>query len=95
MLGIKEDVLNLASFCSEKVFIPEDINCCGFAGDKGFFFPELNENALSRLKGKVPSHIKDGYSQSIPCEIGLNLHSNCDYRSLLYLINESTLPMDH
>ena len=94
LIGIKEDVLNLASFCSEKVFIPEDINCCGFAGDKGFFFPELNENALSMLKEKIPSHIKDGYSQSIPCEIGLNLHSNCDYRSLLYLINDSTLPID-
>ena len=93
-LGIKEDVLNLANLCSEKVFIPEDIDCCGFAGDKGFFFPELNKNALSTLKKKIPLHIKDGYSQSIPCEIGLNLHSDCNYRSLLYLINESSLSIE-
>ena len=32
----------------------EDVLCCGFAGDKGFNRPELNEHALRDLKASLP-----------------------------------------
>ena len=31
---------------SKKVIVPEEVGCCGFAGDRGFTYPELNAYAL-------------------------------------------------
>jgi D-lactate dehydrogenase len=90
VLNIKEDIFGLASLCAEEITVPQDIECCGFAGDKGFFYPKLNKNALSTLKEQIPKDITAGYSQSMTCELGLTYHSNCHYRSTLYLIDEST-----
>ena len=33
----------------------DEVLCCGFAGDKGFNRPELNEHALRHLKAALPS----------------------------------------
>jgi D-lactate dehydrogenase len=74
--------------CAEKVIIPEDIQCCGFAGDKGFTLPELNASALHSLKQQVPKDCTEGYSNSRTCEIGLSQHSDIEYRSILYLLDK-------
>lgn len=74
--------------CAQKVIIPEDILCCGFAGDKGFTTPELNESALQTLKQQVPKDCTQGYSNSRTCEIGLSHHSEIEYRSILYLLDK-------
>jgi D-lactate dehydrogenase len=55
-MGLSEKMQQLAERCSTKVIIPENIQCCGFAGDKGFTTPELNENALESLKVQVPKN---------------------------------------
>ncbi len=86
-MGLEEDLLAIAEVCADKVFVPEEEGCCGFAGDKGFTTPELNASALSRLKQQLPADCHEGYSNSRTCEIGLSRHSGIPYRSIAYLVD--------
>ncbi len=91
-MGQTEKLIEIAKVCVTDVHIPEDINCCGFAGDRGFSFPELNESALKNLKPEVEKHkCSSGYSSSKTCEIGLSLHSGIDYNSIAYLVDECSI----
>ncbi|NQZ92467.1 MAG: FAD-binding oxidoreductase [Moritella sp.] len=85
LAGVMEQV---SRACAQQVIIPEDIQCCGFAGDKGFTTPELNASALSPLARQVPRNCSEGYSNSRTCEIGLSEHSGIEYRSILYLVDK-------
>ena len=89
-MGLHDQMVNLAQRCSTNVIVPENIGCCGFAGDKGFTTPELNENALAPLKDQVPQGCANGYSNSRTCEIGLSYHSGIDYQSIIYLVDKAT-----
>ncbi|MDO7084740.1 FAD-binding and (Fe-S)-binding domain-containing protein [Pseudocolwellia sp. AS88] len=86
--GIADSLRYIANVCSNEVIEPEDITCCGFAGDKGFFMPKLNESALTTLATQVKGKCSKGYSNSRTCEIGLSKNSGIDYQSLIYLIDE-------
>ncbi len=92
-MGLEGKLLELAERCATRVIWPEDIYCCGFAGDRGFNYPELNESALHGLEEHVCS-CEAGYSTSKTCEIGLSLHSGIPYRSILYLVDEVTVPIE-
>jgi D-lactate dehydrogenase len=85
-MGLDEKLLNLAKMCARKVIVP-DTNCCGFAGDRGFTFPELNKHGLKNLKSQLPLDVKEGFSTSRTCEIGLSLHSGISYKSIVYLVD--------
>ena len=89
-MGLAMQMQKLADRCSTKVILPEHIQCCGFAGDKGFTTPELNENALALLNIQVPNDCKTGYSNSRTCEIGLSHHAGIDYQSIIYLVDKAT-----
>ncbi|MEJ2164545.1 MAG: FAD-binding and (Fe-S)-binding domain-containing protein [Desulfobacterales bacterium] len=92
-MGLEADFLRLAEMCAEKVATP-DVICCGFAGDRGFTVPELNAFGLRRLKQQLPPEVKEGYSTSRTCEIGLAAHSGLDYKSILYLVDRCTRPKE-
>ncbi|WP_017244222.1 FAD-binding and (Fe-S)-binding domain-containing protein [Stutzerimonas stutzeri] len=88
-LGEAQALIDIARRCANEVVIPEGIHCCGFAGDKGFTTPELNEHALRSLKNAV--HIcEEGISTSRTCEIGLSRHGEIDYHGLVYLVDRVT-----
>ncbi|GLS90456.1 lactate dehydrogenase [Psychromonas marina] len=89
-MGLENSMLELAKTCASEVIIPEHIQCCGWAGDKGFTTPELNEAALHTLKEQVPNSCKRGFSNSRTCEIGLSHHSGIPYQSILYLVDEAS-----
>jgi D-lactate dehydrogenase len=89
-MGLADKMQQLAQLCSDNVVIPENIQCCGFAGDKGFTTPELNENALAPLKAQVRKGCNAGYSNSRTCEIGLSHHAGIDYQSIMYLVDKAT-----
>ena len=89
-LGLAGDLEELAARCSERVVAPSDIECCGWAGDRGFSFPELNESALHGLRGRLPEACRAGYSTSRTCEIGLTLHGGVPYEGILYLVDEAS-----
>lgn len=86
-MGLDGKLADLARICAKKVIIPE-ANCCGFAGDRGFTFPELNRHGLINLKSQVPEEIKEGFCNSRTCEIGLSLHSGISYKSIIYLVDK-------
>ncbi|WP_028025530.1 FAD-binding and (Fe-S)-binding domain-containing protein [Enterovibrio calviensis] len=89
-MGLSDTLLKAAQACAKEVIVPEHIECCGFAGDKGFFTPELNKSALNPLKGQIPDGCTRGFSNSRTCEIGLTQHSGIPYRSILFLLEEAT-----
>lgn len=88
-LGLDKKIVEVMNACSTNVVIPDQITCCGFAGDKGFTTPELNESALSTLADQV-KECNSGYSTSRTCEIGLSHHSGIDYQSIVYLVDQCT-----
>ncbi len=88
-MGLEAKFKELASLCSTEVIIPADVQCCGFAGDRGFNFPELNKSALRSLKTQTAG-AKMAFSTSKTCEIGLSDESGLDYNSIFYLVNKVT-----
>jgi D-lactate dehydrogenase len=92
-MGLATDLVQLARLCADDVVVPDEIGCCGWAGDRGFTRPELNASALKLLREKLPSGVTQGYSTSRTCEIGLSLHSGISYKSIVYLVDESTVPV--
>jgi len=91
-MGLDAKLKELALLCATEVVVPEDIFCCGFAGDRGFSFPELNASAVYGLADRVHG-CEAGYSTSKTCEIGLALHGHIPYRSIFALVDEVTAPL--
>lgn len=89
-LGLKEKFKTVAEACVTNVIMPSKVRCCGFAGDKGFEVPELNESALADLKDSLPADCSAGYSNSRTCEIGLSHRSGISYQSIVYLVDRCT-----
>ncbi len=86
-MGLEEVFLDVARACAQTVVAPPGIECCGFAGDRGFTTPELNRSALAGLRTAVAG-CTSGYANSRTCEIGLSHHSGIPYRSILYLVDQ-------
>lgn len=92
-MGLADTIINVAKLCSKNVFVPEEIGCCGFAGDRGFTHPEVNAYALRKLRPQLEEKgIQRGYSNSRTCEIGLTTNSGIPYVSIAYLVDRCTRP---
>lgn len=92
LMGLDDTLIALAKLCSTNVFVPEEVGCCGFAGDKGFTHPELNAYALRKLRPQIKQNgIRIGYSNSRTCEIGLQTNAGIPYVSIVYLVDRCTL----
>ena len=92
-MGVDKDMIALAKLCSTNVYLPEGVGCCGFAGDRGFTFPELNKYGLRKLRPQIEKNkIEVGYSNSRTCEIGLEANTGIPYMSIIYLVNICTTP---
>jgi D-lactate dehydrogenase len=71
--------------------VPIAAGCCGFAGDRGFRFPELSRAALQPEAIEVRARAYDGYyCSSRTCEIGLTRATGKPYRSLWHLLDQAT-----
>ena len=93
-MGLADTIIALARLCSTKVIVPEEVGCCGFAGDRGFTHPELNAYALRKLRPQIEAAgIGIGYSNSRTCEIGLTTNSGIPYVSIAYLVDQCTQPL--
>jgi D-lactate dehydrogenase len=87
-MELQDKLAAIARVCAQQVIVPEEVFCCGWAGDRGFTFPELNAHALRMLKPALPEGCDTGYSTSRTCEIGLAQHAGIPYRSIVYLVDE-------
>jgi len=90
-LNLVPKLEGIARACSEKVVVPLNAGCCGFAGDRGFLFPELTESATRGEAGELKGTPQDGYySSSRTCEIAMTRASGQSYVSYLYLLEQAT-----
>ena len=87
--ALSREMLAVARACAREVIVPEHIQCCGFAGDKGLMTPELNAAALASLPAQVPANCRQGFSNSRTCEMGLSQHAGIPYHSILYLVDQA------
>lgn len=89
-MGLSAKFNALAQKCAREVVVPRGIHCCGFAGDRGFFYPELNAAALADLRPQLPASTTAGYCNSRTCEIGLSYHAGLPYQSIVYLVDRTS-----
>ena len=95
-MGLAGVIVSLARLCTDEVVVPEEVGCCGFAGDRGFTHPEVNAWALRKLRPVIErSGVKAGYSNSRTCEIGLSARSGVPYVSIVYLVDACTTPKEN
>ena len=81
----------VAAACADKVVVPRDAGCCGFAGDRGFTHAELTASATKHEAEEVKAQSFDGYyASSRTCEIGMTRSTGQVYRSFLYLLEAAT-----
>jgi D-lactate dehydrogenase len=85
-MGTADKLMAIARRCSTQVVAVDEVQCCGFAGERGFMRPELNEHALRHLKAALPAGCHSGIATSRTCEIGLSEMAEMPYRSMLYLV---------
>lgn len=91
-MGLAGVIVSLAQLCAREVVVPEEVGCCGFAGDRGFTHPEVNAYALRKLRPVVErAGVRVGYSNSRTCEIGLTAHAGVPYVSIVYLVDACTV----
>lgn len=88
-MELRQTIIRLANRCSTQVIVPQEVGCCGFAGDKGFTHPEVNAFALRKLRPQLTG-IEVGYSNSRTCEIGLTTNSGIPYVSIVHLVDMVT-----
>jgi D-lactate dehydrogenase len=88
-MNLNDKFIKVIESCTSSAIIPEEVGCCGFAGDKGFSQPDLNSWALRKLKPQVTA-CEAGYSNSRTCEIGLSKNSGINYKSIMYLVDEAS-----
>ena len=92
-MAITPKLARIASACSTRVTVPRDAGCCGFAGDRGFLFPELTASATAVEAKQATAHDHEGhYSSSRTCEIGMTRATGKVYRSYLHLLDYVSRP---
>ena len=90
-MNLSPKLEGIARACSDAVVVPMNAGCCGFAGDRGFLFPELTESATRREAAELQTAEHDGYfSSSRTCEIGMTRATGHLYRSFIYLLEKAT-----
>lgn len=86
-MAVDPHLASVAKACAREVAVM-DTNCCGFAGDRGFLFPELNEHGLRNLKAQTEG-CNSGYAVSRTCEVGLSRNSGIVFKSIVYLVADA------
>lgn len=88
-LGSLGKLKSIGYACADQTEIPVFSGCCGMAGDRGFFYPELTQSATRREAEEVNRNEFDGYySTSKTCEIALSEATGKNYQSILKLVDE-------
>lgn len=92
-LGLSGKIHALVASLAEEAVTPIYATCCAFAGDRGMLHPELTKSATSEQVKEIGERHFDAYlSSNRTCELGMNLSTGKDYRSVIFLLEESTRP---
>lgn len=87
-LNKSQYIEDLARLCTDHVFNIKSFACDGFAGQKGFFTPELNKSATKDLASEIAEYGATlGVSSSSTCEIGLGESSGIPFVGVAFLLD--------
>ncbi len=90
-MGLNRQLEAIAKACADEVFTPPEANCCGFAGDRGFLFPELTASATKHEAEDLQDKEYTAYvSSNRMCEVGMTRATGHIYRSYIHLLEEAT-----
>jgi D-lactate dehydrogenase len=87
-LGEQAAINGLAEALADRVVVLDAISCCGYAGDKGLFVPELNAHATRFGKAQIPPGCKLGVSTVSTCATGLSERMGIPFVSLASLMEK-------
>lgn len=82
----------VAKAAATSVHVLSSFQCCGYAGDKGMFVPELNAHATRFVKGEIPDGCTLGVSTVSTCATGLSERAGIPFVSLASLLEYATRP---
>lgn len=89
-MGLTDKMEEIAQRCARNVTIPENLGCCGFAGDKGLNYPELTASATKEEADEINKQTFDGYySSNVMCEMGMTKATNEQYRSIVFAVEKA------
>ncbi len=92
-MGINDSLQTLAGGVAERVQVPDNWGCCGFAGDRGMLHPELTESATRAQAADVATMDATAFAScNRTCELGLTRATGKEYRHVLELLEEVTRP---
>jgi D-lactate dehydrogenase len=89
-MGRQHKFVAVARHFAAKVTVPLEAGCCGMAGDRGFFFPELTAGATAKEAAEVQAGKYDGhYSSAATCELAMAEATGKNYASILRLVDKA------
>ncbi len=88
-MGSLNNLHVIGKACANHADIPFFAKCCGMAGDRGFYYPQLTAAATKPESDEVRQKKYDGYySSSRTCEMALSDAVGQNYESILRLLDE-------
>jgi len=82
----------LAKACAKEIAVLTSVTCCGYAGDKGMYQPELNAHALRFAKNDIPAECALGVSTVTTCATGLSDHLGIPFVALASVLEYVSRP---
>lgn len=91
-LKLQDLFLNIGNHISKKVEFNSFSECCGFAGDRGIFYPEINQSAIKNLQNRLDhsnqeEKIEKYISSNLTCELGLS-NTGYEFNHILFVLYE-------
>ena len=95
-MGTVDKLLAIAGRCSDARWSRcDEVQCCGFAGDRGFVRPELNEHALRHLKDVAARRLqRAAIRAAAPARSACRNRPAFPYQSILYLVERCSTASD-
>ncbi len=88
-MNLMQKLQSIGNACANKADIPFLSGCCGMAGDRGFYFPELTASATKDEVKEVSRKEYQGYySSGKTCEMAMSESSKHNYQSIFYLLRD-------
>jgi D-lactate dehydrogenase len=87
---LTEKLKEILMTISDSVEVSPYSECCGFAGDKGIFVPEVFTSSTKNIKKRLEKEtFKEYCSSNLTCEIGLSIGTEKEFKHFLYLVYHS------